>query len=222
MNLVAILQIQYATPHLTTCPRPLTLQGTEFVHLPAIVESAESSPNAAKEAAYRIRKLLSDPAATPGYVQYNALMLVRILIDNPGHTFTRNLDAKFVSTTKDLLRNGRDMGVQHFLRETLNALEAQRSWDEDLRPLVQMWAKEKDKLGRVNSSVSGSPASLCRRQSSSPPGGRCLRHTHKISVGRLSDHRSNRHFRRPMSSPPVYPRRKRPPNFLSSSPSRLR
>lgn len=85
---------------------------------------------------------------------YNAIMLVRILVDNPGHTFTRNLDAKFVSTVKSLLRNARDMGVQHFLRETLNALEAQRSWDEDLKPLLQMWEKEKNKPGSMNSSVS--------------------------------------------------------------------
>ncbi|RMJ24330.1 hypothetical protein PHISP_04804 [Aspergillus sp. HF37] len=127
-------------------------QGNEFIHLPAIVENAESSPMAAREAAVRIRKLLSDPAGTPAYVQYNAFMLVPILVDNPGHSFTRNLDPKFVSTVKDLLRHARDLGVQHFMRQTLNALEAQRSWDQDLKPLLQMWEKEKNKLGRVNSS----------------------------------------------------------------------
>ena len=46
------------------------------------------------------------------------------------------------------------MGVQHFLRETLHAMETQRSWDEDLALLLQMWAKEKDKLKRSNSAVS--------------------------------------------------------------------
>lgn len=81
-------------------------------------------------------------------------MLVRILVDNPGHTFTRNLDAKFIAAVKNLLRNGRDMGVQHFLRQTLQALEAQRAWDDDLSPLLQMWSKEKDKLKRTNSTVS--------------------------------------------------------------------
>ncbi|GFF23479.1 hypothetical protein IFM46972_00690 [Aspergillus udagawae] len=126
-------------------------QGNEFVHLPAIVESAESSPNAAREAAQRLRKYLSDPASTPSQIQYNAIMLMRILIDNPGHTFTRNIDAKFVATIKDLLRDGWDLNVQHFLRETLDAIESQRQWDEDLAPLMQMWKKEKSKLSRQNS-----------------------------------------------------------------------
>ncbi|GFF74565.1 hypothetical protein IFM47457_03956 [Aspergillus lentulus] len=126
-------------------------QGNEFVHLPAIVESAESSPNAAREAAQRLRKYLSDPASTPAHIQYNAIMLMRILIDNPGHTFTRNIDAKFVATIKDLLRDGWDLNVQHFLRETLGAIESQRQWDEDLAPLMQMWKKEKSKLSRQNS-----------------------------------------------------------------------
>jgi hypothetical protein len=78
-------------------------------------------------------------------------MLMRILIDNPGHTFTRNIDAKFVATIKDLLRDGWDLNVQHFLRETLDAIESQRQWDEDLAPLMQMWKKEKSKLSRQNS-----------------------------------------------------------------------
>lgn len=200
-------------------------QGEEFVHLPAIVESAESSPNAAKEAAHRIRKLLSDPAATPASVQYNAIMLIRILADNPGHTFTRNIDAKFVATIKYLLRNGRDMGVQHFLRETLHALEAQRSWDEDLASLLQMWAKEKDKLKRSNSTVSYLPWILGTLQIClcSPPGGRCIHQTYNNF--RLSSPISNpptENCRRLMSWPLVSPRRKLRPTCLSNSSSRLR
>ncbi|KAJ5385516.1 hypothetical protein N7517_003427 [Penicillium concentricum] len=123
-------------------------QGNEFVHLPKIVESAESSPNAAKQAALRIRKYLADPAATPNQTQYNAIMLMRILVDNPGHTFTRNFDAKFVTTIKELLRTGRDWHVQSYLRQYLDLLEQQRSWDEDLKPLLQMWSKEKIKAFR--------------------------------------------------------------------------
>lgn len=125
-------------------------QNTDYIHLPAIVESAESSPNAAKEAAHRIRKFLADPTSTPGSIHYNAIMLIRILIDNPGHTFARNLDAKFASTVKDLLRQGRDMGVQQFLRETLEFMESQRSWDEDLASMVQMWNKEKGRYQKVH------------------------------------------------------------------------
>jgi hypothetical protein len=76
-------------------------------------------------------------------------MLIRILIDNPGHTFSRNLDAKFIATVKDMLRQGKDMGVQQFLRQTLDALETQRGWDEDLKPLVEMWKKEKAKMDKA-------------------------------------------------------------------------
>ncbi|KAL4818484.1 hypothetical protein BDW67DRAFT_7744 [Aspergillus spinulosporus] len=123
--------------------------GDEFVHLPSIVESAESSPNAAREAAHLLRKLLSSPNSTAANIQYNALMLVRILIDNPGHTFSRNLDARFVTAIKDLLRSEKDVGVQRFLRETLDAMEMQRGWDEDLKPLVEMWKKEKAKMSKT-------------------------------------------------------------------------
>ncbi|KAJ9487254.1 hypothetical protein VN97_g6070 [Penicillium thymicola] len=124
------------------------VQGNEFVHLPKIVEAAESSPNAAKEAALRIRKYLSDPAGSTNQTQYNAIMLMRILVDNPGHTFTRNFDAKFVTTVKELLRTGRDWHVQSSLRQYLDTLEQQRGWDEDLKLLLQMWAKEKTKASR--------------------------------------------------------------------------
>ncbi|CAI7608331.1 unnamed protein product [Penicillium glandicola] len=126
----------------------LDAQGNEFVHLPKIVEAAESSPNAAKEAALRIRKYLADPAGTPNHTQYNAIMLMRILVDNPGHTFTRNFDAKFVTTIKELLRTGRDWHVQSYLRQYLDILEQQRAWDEDIKLLLQMWAKEKTKASR--------------------------------------------------------------------------
>ncbi|CEO59263.1 hypothetical protein PMG11_03945 [Penicillium brasilianum] len=122
-------------------------QGNEFVHLPRIVETAESSPAAAKEAAHRIRKYLSSPSTTPNHVQYNAIMLMRILVDNPGHNFTRHFDSKFCTTIKELLRNGRDWHVQHYLRQYLAQLEANRYSDDDLQLLLQVWAKEKAKGG---------------------------------------------------------------------------
>ena len=75
-------------------------------------------------------------------------MLVRILADNPGQTFTRNLDAKFVSTVKELLRDGRDMSVQQILRETLDTFELQKSQDETLVPLITMWKNEKTKWAK--------------------------------------------------------------------------
>ncbi|KAH8698999.1 hypothetical protein BGW36DRAFT_153505 [Talaromyces proteolyticus] len=120
----------------------------DYLHLPAIVEAAESSATAAKEAATRIRKYLSSPSKPQGAAQYNAIMLIRILAENPGHTFTRNIDAKFVSTVKDLLREGRDMSTQQMLREMLNLFESQKSWDEDLAALLAMWKKEKTRAAK--------------------------------------------------------------------------
>ena len=118
------------------------------MHLPVIVEAAESSPSAASEAALRIRKFLSKENYQRAYVQYNAIMLVRILADNPGKSFTKNIDQKFVSTVKELLRDGRDMSVQQIIRETLDTFEEQKANDETLFPLIEMWKKEKGKMSK--------------------------------------------------------------------------
>lgn len=75
-------------------------------------------------------------------------MVMRILVDNPGHTFTRNFDSKFVSAVKENLRYGRDWHVQHYFRQYLNTLENTHKDDVDLQPLLQMWAKEKTKGDR--------------------------------------------------------------------------
>ena len=130
------------------------LEGEEVLHLPVIVEAAESSPVAAREAANRIRSFLSKSNFQRAYVQYNAIMLVRILADNPGKSFTKNLDTKFVVTVKELLREGKDMSVQQILRETLDTFETQKAEDETLTPLREMWKKEKEKFARAPVMVS--------------------------------------------------------------------
>ena len=138
-------------------------QGEEVLHLPVIVDAAESSPAAAKEAANIIRKFLSKDNFTRAYVQYNAIMLMRILAENPGKSFTKNLDGKFVATTKELLRDGRDMSVQQILRESLDEFQIQKSQDETLQPLITMWQNEKAKMakrgGNPNIQVSSGHAS---------------------------------------------------------------
>lgn len=122
-------------------------QGDEYLHLPAIVDAAESSPSAAADAANRIRKYLGKDNYMRAYAQYNAIMLMRILTDNPGRTFTKNFDSKFIGAVKDLLRDGRDMSVQQILRETLDAFQNDKAADNDtLVPLMDMWKKEKQKL----------------------------------------------------------------------------
>ncbi|KAI9668507.1 MAG: hypothetical protein M1829_005324 [Trizodia sp. TS-e1964] len=120
--------------------------GEEVLQLPLIVDTAESSPTAAKEAANLIRKYLSKENYERPSVQYNAVMLMRILTENPGKTFTRNLDAKFAVTAKELIRLGRDSSVQQILRETLDNFSRDMASDEGLKPLIEMWTKEKGKM----------------------------------------------------------------------------
>ena len=82
-------------------------------------------------------------------------MLVRILADNPGKSFTRNLDQKFVSTVKELLREGIDMSVQQILRETLDSFETNKPNDETLAGLRDMWAREKAKIAKKGGRLDG-------------------------------------------------------------------
>ncbi|KAH8586531.1 hypothetical protein B0O99DRAFT_695388 [Bisporella sp. PMI_857] len=120
--------------------------GEEVLYLPTIVESAESSPAAAKECAQSIRKYLSKENLDKPYIQYNAIMLVRILADNPGKTFTRNIDAKFVQAVKELLRVGRDPSVKQILTETLDTFQREKSTDEGLTLVIEMWKKEYERM----------------------------------------------------------------------------
>ena len=111
-----------------------------------IVDAAESSPAAAREGANCIRKFLAKDYTNRAYAQYNAVMLMRILADNPGRTFTRNFDATFVKAVKELLREGQDLSVQQILRETLDSFATtENAHNETLAPLMEMWKREKAK-----------------------------------------------------------------------------
>lgn len=70
-------------------------------------------------------------------------MLIRILADNPGPSFTKNLDKTFADTVKHLLRLGTDPSVAQILRETLDALERDKAFDTNLNTMFAMWKKEK-------------------------------------------------------------------------------
>lgn len=122
----------------------------EVLHLPVIVEAAESSPAAAQAAAHQIKRFLAREYGPKPYVQYNAIMLIRILTDNPGPTFTRCFDQSFVKTVKELLRGCKDQGTQQILRETLDSMEVNKSHDENLQGLIAMWRKEKGAQGSLN------------------------------------------------------------------------
>ncbi|KAJ0166776.1 hypothetical protein CTA2_5950 [Colletotrichum tanaceti] len=135
-------------------------QGDEVLYLPPIVDAAESSPAAAAECARVIRKYLSKDNHAKASWQYNAIMLIRILTDNPGPTFTRNMDKKFADTVKELYRSTHDPSVKQILSETLDTFEATKSDDYGLGELISMWKKEKERsykqFGKPRQSTTGS------------------------------------------------------------------
>lgn len=119
-------------------------QSDEVLFLPPIVDAAESSPAAAAECARVLRKFLGKDYSSKPSWQYNAIMLIRILVDNPGETFTRNLDDKFVDTVRALLKNVKDRSVWRILLETLDDFECTKMHDQNLAPLILMWKMEKE------------------------------------------------------------------------------
>lgn len=132
--------------------------GEEVLYLPTIVETAESTPSAAKECAIVIRKYLGRDDYTRPRVQYNAIMLIRILADNPGKTFTKCIDSKFVQAVRDLLRFGRDPSVKQLLIETLNTFQRERASDEGLVMLLDMWRKELERMRKQIAKPAPAPA----------------------------------------------------------------
>jgi hypothetical protein len=120
--------------------------GDEVLFLPTIVDSAESSPAAAAECARVIRKFLAKEYGHKPMQQYNAIMLVRILADNPGPTFTRNFDKKFVDAVRELLKSTKNPSVRQILVETLDTFEFTKVGEDGLDGVVEMWKKEKDKI----------------------------------------------------------------------------
>ena len=123
------------------------------------MEAAEASPAAAAVCAQKILKYLQKQYFTKPSFQYNAIMLIRILADNPGHKFTRNFDDEFVKTVKEVLKSP-DPSVYQMMMETLEAFESNKADDENLAPLLAMWQrKKKDSYKRHGVRVVG----LCYR-----------------------------------------------------------
>jgi hypothetical protein len=92
-------------------------------------------------------------------------MLIRILADNPGKTFTRNIDSKFVQVVKELLRVGRDPSVKQILMETLDTFSREKSGDDGLVMLNEMWKKEHERMIKLhvsNSTLCCTPSNYSR------------------------------------------------------------
>ncbi|PHH68010.1 hypothetical protein CDD80_315 [Ophiocordyceps camponoti-rufipedis] len=127
------------------CEARDSVKADEVLFLPPIVDAAESSPAAAAECALGIRKYMAKEYYSRPSQQYNAIMLMRILTDHPGETFTRNMDDKFVEAARQLLKNAKDPSVRQMMMETLDDFERSKTNDANLAALVQMWKREKDK-----------------------------------------------------------------------------
>ncbi|KAK7442643.1 hypothetical protein CaCOL14_007949 [Colletotrichum acutatum] len=144
-------------------------QGDEVLYLPPIVDAAESSPAAAAECARIIRKYLAKDNHAKASWQYNAIMLIRILTDNPGPTFTRNMDKKFADTVKELYRTTHDPSVRQMLSETLDTFEATKFDDQGLGELISMWKKEKERSYKQYGNPRQSMAGPDPRTMNAPP-----------------------------------------------------
>ena len=110
------------------------------------MDIAESTHASAALAATVIRKNLDLKHASRPYVQYNSVVLMCILAQNPGASFTRHLaDPKFCAAAKERLRHGRDPSDHQMLYETLDhfAADPTRVADGHLAPLRDLWLREK-------------------------------------------------------------------------------
>lgn len=135
-------------------------------------------------------------------------MLLRILTDNPGPTFTRNFDATFVKTVKELLREGQDLSVQQILRETLDSFATGKTENETLGPLMEMWKREKAKSNTRAYGNSVSSPSRANPQLSANMNNRLARvsltdllKSHNREITLLVNIGSLDHYHPPMSLP---------------------
>lgn len=97
-----------------------------------------------------IKKYLSKDYYSHPSWQYNGLMLIRILVDNPGQTFTRALDADFVETMRKLIKHARENRVRNMCMEMLDDFEHTKMHDQNLQGLVLMWKAQKEEAVRKN------------------------------------------------------------------------
>ncbi|KKA26355.1 hypothetical protein TD95_003835 [Thielaviopsis punctulata] len=119
------------------------------VFLPTIVESCESSPSASAEIAHLIGEFFGKPFQSHEQIQYKAVMVMRILIDNQGvTTFARNLDKSFATNAKMMLRSTKNQNARMLLIETMEKLDSLYPREGTQMPVaVSMWRREKEKYG---------------------------------------------------------------------------
>ncbi|KAK9456885.1 hypothetical protein V1511DRAFT_495568 [Dipodascopsis uninucleata] len=95
--------------------------GDEVIYLPTIVDCAQATPAAAREAIRAVRKRIDPKHGSGSVTQYNAIMVLRILIDTDSIAVQEAIgsDDKLAPILKTVLKNSRDPSIVDFLRDTL-------------------------------------------------------------------------------------------------------
>lgn len=123
------------------------------MQLPIIVECAQSSPQAAAEAVRAVRKRIDPKRSTNRAIQYNAIVVLRILGSSNSPTVLDQMeqDKKLPIVVSDLLRHTKDPSVKQELCDTLQFFYEKRSGEQLLQPLKAIYeqylstSKERDR-----------------------------------------------------------------------------
>ncbi|KAK9387447.1 hypothetical protein V1515DRAFT_601849 [Lipomyces mesembrius] len=114
----------------------------DVAQLPVIVECAQATPLAAKGAVKAIRKRLDPKHASSTVSQYNAIMVLRILVDANSPTILNQIgeDEKLAPVVKDVLKRSRDPSVRELLATTLEHFAFEKPSTTELAELNKVYS----------------------------------------------------------------------------------
>ncbi|KAK9373448.1 uncharacterized protein V1513DRAFT_158746 [Lipomyces chichibuensis] len=118
-------------------------QTDDLAQLPVIVECAQATPLAAKGAIKAVRKRLDPKHASSTASQYNAIMVLRILVDANSQTILNQIseDDKLAPVVKDVLKRSRDPSVRELLATTLEHFAFEKPSTTELAALNKVYSK---------------------------------------------------------------------------------
>ncbi|KAK9241547.1 hypothetical protein V1506DRAFT_550407 [Lipomyces tetrasporus] len=126
-----------------TTTRAAAAQTDDVAQLPVIVECAQATPLAAKEAVKAVRKRLDPKHASSTVSQYNAIMVLRILVDANSEIILGQIgeDDKLATVVKDILKRTRDPSVRELLATTLEHFALEKPNVAELSELNKVYLK---------------------------------------------------------------------------------
>ncbi|KAK9484857.1 hypothetical protein V1527DRAFT_468831 [Lipomyces starkeyi] len=126
----------------SSASKAATAQTDDVAQLPVIVECAQATPLAAKEAIKAVRKRLDPKHASSTVSQYNAIMVLRILVDANSQTILNQIgeDDKLAPVVKDVLKRSRDPSVRELLATTLEHFAFEKPSAAELAELNKVYA----------------------------------------------------------------------------------